>query len=189
MMFPLGSDRGSPQPSGVGLLVVLSGLSLGLLSTGAEEPPSAPPSEPELILLSQELDLGTLPLDAEVVSEPLRGEVICPTGSCRLGILLPLEQEQIFLVWEDHGTGRTATLPLTWELRFRTLGSWGNWGPPESGPTQDGQKTALWWEIGKGGAGKYEFELRCRVKTDPWPLAGNYQTNLSLTVEGGPSPP
>ncbi len=36
-MFPLRSDRGGPQPGGIGLLTVLWGLSLGLLCLGADE--------------------------------------------------------------------------------------------------------------------------------------------------------
>lgn len=130
----------------------------------------------------------------EVISDALIGQVICPTGVCWLGILLPPGQDQVCLVWEGsvgEGSkgGSPETIPVTWELRFGARGQWSPWFPPlpEGGPSALGK--GLWWVIGESltETWKYDFQLRCRAKINRLFLAGDYRMVFNLTVEGGPS--
>jgi hypothetical protein len=156
-----------------------------------EIPPE--PGPPQLILLNGGISLGEMDPQPghEVISEALIGQVICPTGVCWLGILLPPGQDQVCLVWEGAKGGSPETIPVTWELRFGARGQWSPWlSPlPEGGPNAPGK--GLWWVIGESLAEtwKYDFQLRCRAKISRLFLAGDYRMFFNLTVEEGPSRP
>ena len=134
-----------------------------------------PMGRPQVMLLTGTLNLGSLTPGRESVSAAIVGVVIFPTGAGQLGLRLPQGKTRICLVSQQTG----AAIPLAWELRYQTPSGWSQWMSaalgviPNAGP-------ALQWPIAVGAPVPCRFEARCRLKTAPLQLAGQYGSNVPL---------